>query len=258
MRALLIGSLLLAALPSSASAAADIEKVWKFQEGQVAIQAQSDGTFLGTVIRDTRFSQCTHAAGERMWTGVTAQSDGSYWGGHQWFNTADCSPKSPPGKTAFRVMAKPDGTKFLRVCFASPESGLQPTIAPDGTSTQTTASCDDSELVGELPASTPKIDTIATLPKQGKKRCLSKRSFRIRLKEPPGDALATATVYVNGKRVKVIRRDRISAPVNLTGLPKGRYTVRIVAKTVLGKTITGTRKYRTCTRKRRSSSRSPV
>ena len=258
MRATLLASLALLLSPSAAFAAADIEKVWKFQEGQVAIEAQADGAFVGTVIRATRFSACTHAPGERMWTGLRGQPDGSYWGGHQWFNSADCSFKSPPGNTAFRVLAKPGGAKFLRACFASPESGLQPTIAADGSSTNTTSGCSDSDLVGELATGKPTIDSIATLPKLGKKKCLSKRSFRIRLKEPAGDALDSAQVFLNGKRIRTVKRERISAPINLKGLPKGRYKVKIVAKTVLGKTITGTRKYRTCTKKRRSSSKNRV
>jgi hypothetical protein len=43
------------------------------------------------------------------------------------------------------------------------------------------------------------------------------------------------------------------ARINLRGLPKGRYTVRITATTVLGRTITGKRRYRTCARGRRGS-----
>jgi hypothetical protein len=148
---------------------------------------------------------------------------------------------------------------FLRVCFAAPERPeLQPTIAPDGSSTNTTTSCSDSDLVSPLPAGKPKINAIATLPSQGRRRCLSKRSFRIRLKEPPGDALQTASVFVNNRRVQTRTGERITAPVNLRNLPRGRYTVKITARTVLGKTITGTRKYRTCARKRRGSNRSRV
>jgi hypothetical protein len=247
-------------VPSAASAqAADIEAVWAFTGGQVAVQAQSDGTFIGTVIRPTTFAQCPHPNGEQMWIGVRRQPDGQYFGGHQWFNNSDCSPVANRGNTAYRVLARPDGAKFLRVCFAAPERPeLQPTIAPDGSSTNTTTSCSDSDLVSPLPAGKPKINAIATLPSQGRRRCLSKRSFRIRLKEPPGDALQTASVFVNNRRVQTRTGERITAPVNLRNLPRGRYTVKITARTVLGKTITGTRKYRTCARKRRGSNRSRV
>jgi hypothetical protein len=249
----------LCAAPQSASAqAADIEAVWAFTGGQVAVQGQPDGSFLGTVIRPTTFAQCPHPTGEQMWITVARQPDGQYFGKHQWFNNADCS-SAGRGNTAFRVLTRPDGAKFLRVCFAGPENPeLQPTIAPDGTSTNTTTSCSDSDLVAPLPSGRPQITTIATLPSQGKRRCLSRRSFRIRLKEPPGDALSTASVFVNNRRVQTRSGARITAPVNLRDLPRGRYTVKITAKTVLGRTITGTRRYRTCARKRARGNRGPV
>jgi hypothetical protein len=63
----------------------------------------------------------------------------------------------------------------------------------------------------------------------------------------------SAVVKVAGKRVKTIARKRISAPVNLTGLPKGTFRVSIVAKTSDGRTVTGTRTYHTCAPRRSAS-----
>jgi hypothetical protein len=260
-RRLLALPLLLASLaaPTAASGAADIEAVWSFSGGQVAVQAQSDGSFLGTVIRPTTFAVCAHPTGEDMWTGVRAQPDGQYWGAHQWYRNDGCARIPERGNTAYRVLAREDGARFLRVCFAPPEEPeTQPTIAPDGSSADDPAGCNDSDLVSALPPGKPKIDQIATLPAQGKRRCLSRRSFKIRLREPSGDALESASVYLNGKRIQVRKGKRLTAPINLKGLPKGRYTVKIVAKTVLGKTIQGKRKYRTCAKKRRGSNKSPV
>jgi hypothetical protein len=54
------------------------------------------------------------------------------------------------------------------------------------------------------------------------------------------------SVYVNGHPVDVTRGRRISAPVDLSGLPKGLYTVRISVLTTSGRQITGTRSYHTC------------
>src|ERR1700689_1456437 len=70
---------------ASASPASPIEEVWSFSGGQVAIQAQPGGTFVGTVVAPTSFAECTHPVGEPMWTDITPQPDGSYWGLHQWF-----------------------------------------------------------------------------------------------------------------------------------------------------------------------------
>ena len=53
-------------------------------------------------------------------------------------------------------------------------------------------------------------------------------------------------MYVNGKRVKVLRGRRLRSRVNLRGLPRGRYTVRVVVTTTLGRRYVSTRRYRTC------------
>lgn len=251
------GVLLLLTASGASAQSADVEGVWTFGGGQVAVQDAGDGTHKGTVIRETTLATCPHPVGELMWIEMRPQPDGQWFGKHQWYNNSDCSPIAQRGNTAFRVLTRPDGSRFLRVCFAGPENPeLQPTIAPDGASANTTTSCDDSDFVRPVPEGKPAISQIATLPKQGKKRCLSKRSFRIRLREPQGDALKSAVIRLNGK---VIRRrkegTRITAPVSLKGLPKGRYTLKITAKTVLGRTISGTRKYRTCVPKRRSGNR---
>ncbi|HEV2814149.1 MAG TPA: sialidase family protein [Solirubrobacteraceae bacterium] len=79
------------------------------------------------------------------------------------------------------------------------------------------------------------------------RRCRSRRNFSIRLREPKRGRLVSARVYVNGKRVKVVKGKRLRARVNLRGLPKGRYTVRVVAITSTGRRVSETRRYRTCT-----------
>ena len=42
---------------------------------------------------------------------------------------------------------------------------------------------------------------------------------------------------------------RITATVDLRGLPKGRFKVKIAATLTTGKVVTSTRRYRTCTKK---------
>jgi hypothetical protein len=79
--------------------------------------------------------------------------------------------------------------------------------------------------------------------------CASVRSFSIRLRENSKQRLRWARVKVNGKTVKVLRGDRLRARVNLSGLPKGRFHVRIVAMTTTGKRVSAVRAYRTCTKK---------
>jgi hypothetical protein len=89
------------------------------------------------------------------------------------------------------------------------------------------------------------------------RKCVSRRKFRIRIRQPGGIKIQTALVFLNGRKVKVLtrkvfRRKRKVASINLRGLPRGTFKVRIVVLTAEGKTLRGTRKYRTCTKKRRS------
>jgi hypothetical protein len=79
------------------------------------------------------------------------------------------------------------------------------------------------------------------------RRCVSRRRFTIRLR---GRQLRSARVYVNGRRVRVLRGRRLRARIDLRGLPKGTVTVRIRAVTRSGRRLSATRRYRTCTRRR--------
>ncbi len=256
---------LAAAVPAAAQSSDPIEAIWSFSGGQVAVDRQSDGTFVGTVIRQTQFADCPHPAGEKMWIEIRPQPDGQYFGRHQWFNTFDCSYRTPRGNIALRVLQRPDGARFLRVCFASPDNPeKQPSIAPDGTSTNTDVDCNDSDFVSEQPASPPKLAQIVEgLPAASQSRgCASRRRFPIRLKEPPGDAIAATPkpkVTRNGTRIPVVfRAGRWRSVIDLRGLPRGRYTFKITATTVRGRTITGSRTYRTCGRVKRIGRVGPI
>ncbi len=51
---------------------------------------------------------------------------------------------------------------------------------------------------------------------------------------------------VNNKLVKTVKGKRLTAPVDLRGLPKGKFTVKVEAKTTDKRTVRDSRKYRTC------------
>lgn len=101
-------------------------------------------------------------------------------------------------------------------------------------------------------AALPKLASLVTLP--ATKQCVSRRKFSIRLRVPKGSAVTSAEVKVNGKRAAVRRGARLRSVVNLTQLPKGRFRVDIVLKLADGRTVKGTRTYRTCAVKRRGGS----
>jgi len=85
------------------------------------------------------------------------------------------------------------------------------------------------------------------------KRCVSRRKFRIRVRRlktrPARPAYKRVEVTVNGKRSKVLRSVRDTAVVDLRGLPKGRFKVRITVTLADGRKVSATRKYRTCAKR---------
>lgn len=78
--------------------------------------------------------------------------------------------------------------------------------------------------------------------------CRSRRRFTIRLSR----RLARADVFVNGRRVRTLRGRRLRSRVDLRGLPRGRFTVRVVGRTRSGRTVIARRAYRTCVPRSRS------
>jgi hypothetical protein len=113
----------------------------------------------------------------------------------------------------------------------------------------------DGTISGGTIVNKPTFGSVVGLPSN--RKCVSRRKFRIRIRQRGGIKIQTALVFVNGRRVrvltrKVFNRKRKVAGVNLRGLPKGVFKVRIVVLTSAGTTLRGTRTYRTCTKKRKS------
>lgn len=100
-------------------------------------------------------------------------------------------------------------------------------------------------------AALPSFSSLATLP--GTKACVSRRRFSIRLRVPRDSSVTSADVKVNGRSVAVRRGARLRSVVNLTKLPKGRFRVQITMRLADGRTVKGTRTYRTCAPKRRGN-----
>ncbi len=122
-----------------------------------------------------------------------------------------------------------------------------PTPTPSPTPAPTPAPA--QAVLGTQAVKPPRFSQAVSLPST--RRCVSRRRFRIRIRRLRDDPIVRAEVRVNGKRVRVVRGSRLRAPVNLQGLPKGRFRVEIRVRTASGKTVRGTRRYRTCTKKRR-------
>lgn len=72
--------------------------------------------------------------------------------------------------------------------------------------------------------------------------CVSRRRFTIRL--PRG--LRSATVTLDGRRVQTLRGKRLRSVIDLRGLPRGTFRVRVTARTMRGRRVVQERTYRTC------------
>jgi hypothetical protein len=237
--------LALGAGPASATTN-EIEGVWSFNGGSVAIAPLPNGTFQGTVETVTKFDECTHVVGEVMWTGMTEQSDGSFWGFHQWFNNTPtpCNRETPLGPTAWRVLHESGGARYLKVCFSHPNTS-QPKITPDGAESEATFGCVKSALIAPLPV----VTNTVVLPPAAKTECTRQKSLKLKLNDPKYDPLKEVVVKINGKKVADVKGvKRIKKGVTLKNLPSGTYKVSVVATTILKQRLTGSQTYQSCTK----------
>jgi hypothetical protein len=248
-----------AASAGAASKSSEIEGVWSFNGGEVDVVAIPGGKFEGIVTVATKFAECTHSEGEHVWTEITPQTDGSYWGLHQWFhNPPTCEMNTTLGPTAWRVLHEPNGSRYLRVCFSHPGT-TQPTIAPDGAPKapseyaeyHVTYGCDNSALIAPLPVvsgtsgSGKTVSESLTLPSA--KQCLRPGLFKIRLKEPKYDPFKKVTITFKGHKVTTSRKGNyVVATINVKGLSKSAFTIKVSATTVLGHHLSTHRTYHIC------------
>jgi hypothetical protein len=115
--------------------------------------------------------------------------------------------------------------------------------------------------VGAPAVTAPLFSTVARLAPA--KKCVSRRKFRIHIRQPGGVKIRVARVFVNGKNVRVLKRRffrkaRRTATVNLRGLPRGKFRIRITIVTTKGLVIKATRTYHTCAEKPRRPKRPPT
>jgi Ca2+-binding RTX toxin-like protein len=95
----------------------------------------------------------------------------------------------------------------------------------------------------------PKAATLVTIPST--KRCVSRRRLRLRVKKALVGSVRSVEVFVNGKRKTRVTGRRVGLPVDLRGLPRGTFRVRLKITLADGRVVSDTRKYRTCRPKRR-------
>lgn len=235
---------------ATAAATTNIEGVWSFNGGQIAIQPEGNGKFEGIVVSPTKFAVCTHPVGQKIWKELSVQADGSYLGFHQWyFETSPCTENPNPGPTAWRVVEEANGSDYLRVCLSAPGSS-QPTIPSGSTGIGASFGCQNSALTAPL-ASSGVGSFKQAVSLLSNKKCVSGRSFAIHVRGRKYDPFKSVVVKLRGHRLKLSHRgSTYIATVNLKGLPLGAFTIEIKATTFRGHRISGSRTYHTCAKAR--------
>jgi hypothetical protein len=211
---------------STAQAASSIEGRWSYSGGEVLVRSTGTDTYTGTVVREVNTSPCRHPAGEVIWAINDTGEPDLYRGGQTFRDAADCAIAPDRGFARWVV----DGDR-AELCLVPPDDVAR---RPE---------CERITRRGGQ-RSTPSFASTVVLPST--KRCRRDRSLRIRIRQPRGDAIVSALVHVNGKRVKSVPRSELDRPIVLRRLPKRRYRVRVTLQTATERTIRGTRTYRTC------------
>jgi hypothetical protein len=170
-------------------------------------------------------------------TGALPWSNGDRQNGYEgptsWFSgisadasagTVNFSPAIPPGGSTYFSLEAPPNAAAIRVGT--------PTTTPGGTT--------------KVPPAFGRNGAIQGLPSTHV--CLSKRHFRIHIRQYRGISYTVAIVFLNRHQVGVVksRAGQFSAPINLRNLPAGTDRVKITVITTSGSIISGTRTYHTC------------
>lgn len=244
--------LLLTVGVATAAATSNIEGIWSFNGGQIAIESEGNGKFDGTVVQPTKFAACTHPVGQKIWKEIAPQPDGSYWGFHQWYksneSTGECVENPILGPTAWRVLEEPNGARTLRVCLSSPGTP-QPSLPPGSPGVGATYGCVSSAMTAPLAGSgVGSFKEVVSLPSA--KKCVSARKFAIHIRDSKYDPFKTVVVTLRGHKLKVVHSgSTYIATVSLKGLPPGAFTVKVKAVTFRGDHVSGSRTYHTCAKK---------
>jgi predicted acyl esterase len=96
-------------------------------------------------------------------------------------------------------------------------------------------------------ATCSKAELATGAPAAGK--CVDRRKFKFRVHQPKHGRIVRVTAFVNGKKKAVKRGKRVKS-FTLTRLPKGVFTVKIVARAKSGQQTISVRKYRGCNKTR--------
>lgn len=186
---------------------------------------------------------------------LTCTTSPSDWGGspnsftYQWYRNGTLVQDS--SASTYVVVGTDAGQQITCRAtgnYTSPSASFQSPASNSIVPTGGTGGGSGDGSGNDLPA-LPGGPSVVEFPSE-KARCKSRRKFRIRIKQAAGVTYKSAQVFVNGKKVKVVSAARLTAPVDLRGLPAGTFKVKITVTTSDDRTISAQRKYKTCASKR--------
>lgn len=95
----------------------------------------------------------------------------------------------------------------------------------------------------------PAKSAVLSLKVESPKACTSRRDFKIHIQNAKQLGLVSAVVKIDGIKKVTLTGKRLTTAIDLVGLPKGTFTVEIVARRRDGRTVRGKRVYHTCVAK---------
>jgi len=172
------------------------------------------------------------SSGALKWPNGDVQN--GYEGPTSWFSAI--SADTSGGTVNFSPPIPPGGSTYFGL--ESPPTAAAITVGTPVTTTPATAP--------KTPPAFGRNGVIKGLPST--RVCLSKRHFRIHIRRYKGISYEEAFVYLNRRKVGVVksRAGQFSSAINLRNLPAGTVRVKITVITTTGAIISGTRTYHTC------------
>ena len=219
--------------------------------GQFAVPAEAPQNAVAPLITGTPAVGQVLGCDGGEWSGAPAPTLGFQW-------LADGAPIAGATASSYTITAADAGHALSCRVTATNAGGsasestaavnIPAPAAPTPTPTPTpTATPTPTPSPVEVLAQAPATQVAGAFGLPATRRCLSRRNFKIRLKEPKGIKIRRAVVRVAGKKAKVRRiRGRLVAQVDLRGFPKAKVVVSIQVTTSTRVKLNGKRTYKTC------------
>jgi hypothetical protein len=160
----------------------------------------------------------------------------------------DLSKSPPVQSTIFSGGSRGDFVAVdSRGCLYITQTSSVVRIVPPGRHCDLTPSTPGA---GTGPGNRPGI-VVDTLGTTRVKKCVLKRVLVIRVRQRGRVRLKYIRVYVKGRFRKTVRNRKVSAPIVIRHVPRGKFGVKLVARTTKGRKLTKRHTYRNCPKKKK-------